>query len=259
MSKLVGQIVSLVHFILFFIALLIFHLPQVIAKTLFGYNAHKKVVDTLCFLILKLLGLFGTRIEYNCNIEIPDNRPLIIISNHQSMYDIAMIIWFFRKRHPKFVSKRELAKWIPSISYNLRHGGSVLINRSDRKQALSQIAKLGEYIEENKFTTSLFPEGTRARDGIMKKFKPAGLVHLIHTAPSALIVPVAVENSWKIMKDKMFPVPFGLTLKFTVLEPVEINEFPENELTSVLEARIRSIVEKKESSVLQSPEAREAV
>jgi len=61
------------------------------------------------------------------------------------------------------------------------------------------------------------------------------------------------------MKDKMFPVPFGLTLKFTVLEPVEINEFPENELTSVLEARIRSIVEKKESSVLQSPEAREAV
>ena len=69
--------------------------------------------------------------------------PLIIVSNHQSMNDIPPIIWYMRKYHPKFVSKIELGKGIPSVSYNLRHGGSALIDRKDSKQALVAIARFG--------------------------------------------------------------------------------------------------------------------
>ena len=45
------------------------------------------------------------------------------------MYDISPIMWYLRKHHVKFVAKKELGKGIPSVSYNLRHGGSILIDR----------------------------------------------------------------------------------------------------------------------------------
>jgi 1-acyl-sn-glycerol-3-phosphate acyltransferase len=47
-----------------------------------------------------------------------------------------------RDFHCKFVSKKELGKGIPSVSYNLRHGGSALIDRKDPKQAIPEIKKI---------------------------------------------------------------------------------------------------------------------
>jgi 1-acyl-sn-glycerol-3-phosphate acyltransferase len=41
------------------------------------------------------------------------------------------------------VSKKELGQGIPSISFNLRHGGSALIDRKDPKQAIPAIKGLG--------------------------------------------------------------------------------------------------------------------
>ena len=74
-----------------------------------------------------------------------------------------------RKHHPKFVSKMELGKGIPSVSYNLSHGGSVLINRKDSRQSLTEIAKLGSYIEKHNRTAVIFPEGTRSKTGHTQK------------------------------------------------------------------------------------------
>jgi 1-acyl-sn-glycerol-3-phosphate acyltransferase len=73
--------------------------------------------------------------------RVPKNVPIIFVSNHQSMYDIIAMIWFLRRFHCKFVSKKEL-EGIPSIS-NLRHGGSALIDRKDPKQAIPAIKGLG--------------------------------------------------------------------------------------------------------------------
>ena len=47
------------------------------------------------------------------------------------MMDIALLLHLFFTNFPKFVSKRELARCIPSVSYNLRRGGNCLIDRDD--------------------------------------------------------------------------------------------------------------------------------
>jgi 1-acyl-sn-glycerol-3-phosphate acyltransferase len=94
------------------------------------------------FLFIKFTALLGTSYKFE-NIErLPKNAPIIFVSNHQSMYDIIAMIWFLRRFHCKFVSKKELGKGIPSISYNLRNGGSVLIDRKDPKQAIPAIKGL---------------------------------------------------------------------------------------------------------------------
>ena len=94
------------------------------------------------FIFVRLTNLLGTTFKFE-NIEsVPKNVPIIFVSNHQSMYDIIAMIWYLRRFHCKFVSKKELGKGIPSISFNLRHGGSVLIDRKDPKQAIPAIKGL---------------------------------------------------------------------------------------------------------------------
>lgn len=127
-----------------------------------------------------------------------------------------------RKHHPKFVSKMELGKGIPSVSYNLRHGGSVLINRKDSKQSLTQIAKLGTYIEKHNRSAVIFPEGTRSKTGEPKKFYTTGLRILIKKAPSAILIPISINNSWKMLKYGKFPYGLGNHISFEVHPPLTI-------------------------------------
>ncbi|CAM4164270.1 1-acyl-sn-glycerol-3-phosphate acyltransferase [Zobellia roscoffensis] len=181
---------------------------------------------SVAFLNLSLMRsthVLGTTYAFNNPHNIPTNRPLIIVLNHQSMHDIPPIVWFMRKHHPKFVSKKELGKGIPSVSYNLRHGGSVLIDRNDSRQALSEIAKLGRYIEKYKRSAVIFPEGTRSRTGHPKPFKATGLKLLMKNAPSALIVPISINNSWKMLKYGKFPNGIGNRITFDVHDPIEVN------------------------------------
>lgn len=229
MQKILSIPLSIVYYILFFCTLLIFHPIQWICLNLFGYKAHKKSVDILNFFLVVDTYVLGTRYKIE-NLEyLPENVPVIIAANHQSMYDIPAIFWFMRKVHPKFISKIELAKGIPSVSYNLRHGGSVVIDRKDPKQALTAIRQLAEYIEKNNRAAAIFPEGTRSRNGKPRKFAENGLKVLCKYAPSAYMVPVTINNSWKMTRWGSFPLGLGNKLTFTIHPPFPVKgtSFPE--------------------------------
>jgi 1-acyl-sn-glycerol-3-phosphate acyltransferase len=146
------------------------------------------------------------------------------------LYDIVAIIWYLRDFHCKFVSKKELGKGIPSVSYNLRHGGSVLIDRKDSKQAIPLIKGLSEYIEKNTRSALIFPEGTRSRTGQPKSFAQSGLKILCKHAPSAYVVPITINNSWKMVRFGAFPMGLGNRLKFTIHQPLKVSEYSFEEL-----------------------------
>ncbi len=175
--------------------------------------------------LMRCLHILGTRFTFENPYEIEKGRPLIIVANHQSMYDISPLSVFFRKYHPKFISKIELGKGIPSVSYNLRHGGAALIDRKNPRQSLPALMKFGEYIETNNRSAVIFPEGTRSIDGTPKRFQTKGLEVLFKKIPSALIVPVTINNSWKMMCYGKFPLGLGNHLKFTVHKPLELATF----------------------------------
>lgn len=238
MRKAIGWLLTPLHLLLFAAVLLVFHIAQVLALP-FGYEAHKRVVDYLNFFVLASLKVMGTRFELSCEHALPKDRPLIVVSNHQSMYDIPMLGWLFRDHHPKFIAKIELGKWLPSISYNLRHGGSVLIDRSDPRSSMRAILNFGKRVEERRYAASIFPEGTRARDGVMKEFIPAGLITLVRAAPSAIIVPVAIDGSWELLRYRMRPVPYGVRVTCKALAPVDAKEYSPKDLVGVVEKRIR--------------------
>lgn len=238
MKKILSYLFSVIFYLFFGLTLVIFHALQWLSFNLFGYQAHKKSVDLFNFFLLRCLNLVGTRFQFKNKYTFDNNRPHIIVSNHQSMFDIPPIIWYLRQLHPKFISKKELAKGIPGISYNLRHGGSVLIDRKNAEQALGQIKKLGQYISETQRAAVIFPEGTRSRTGVPKAFAFNGLKTLFEACPDAVVVPVCINNSWKLQRYGMFPLDIGVFLKLKVLQPLEVKNFEVPELIQIIETRI---------------------
>jgi 1-acyl-sn-glycerol-3-phosphate acyltransferase len=188
------------------------------------------------FLLIYSLMILGSRIKLKGFEKIPYNKPLIIVSNHQSQFDIPPVVWIFRKHYPKFISKIELGKGIPSISYNLKKGGSALIDRSNKGQAIKEIIKLGRQIEQNNYSACIFPEGTRSKNGQVKTFKVGGLGTLLKTAPSAVVVPFAVDNNYLLQH---FPMGLGLKLTYSVLDPIDRTEKTAEEITELCELAIK--------------------
>ena len=248
MQKLLAYFLSGLYMIVFSLALLVFHPVQWVCLRAFGYNPHRMSVAILNLCLMRCTHILGTTYSFNFASELPTNVPLIIVPNHQSMHDIPPIIWYMRKYHPKFVSKSSLGRGIPSVSYNLRHGGSALINRNDSRQSIAQITKLGLYIEKHRRSAVIFPEGTRSHTGHLKPFKVTGLKLLMKNAPSALVVPVSIDNSWKMMRYGKFPNGLGNHIRFQVHQPIAINDNFDEIITSVEKAVISGLTSYKSTA-----------
>ncbi len=221
MNKILAYLFTPLHYFAFGLFLCIFHPIQWLALKFGGIKAQKKSVDLLNFFLVGTYYIAGCRVKFINRQQLPENRPIIFIANHQSMYDIAPLIWFLRRHHAKFISKIELTKGIPSISFNLKHGGGANIDRKDSKQAVAEILKLGERMKANNWSAVIFPEGTRSKDGQLKPFSVGGIATLLKKAPNSLIVPIAINGSSKLVQFGSFPLSFGEKISFTVLEPIE--------------------------------------
>jgi 1-acyl-sn-glycerol-3-phosphate acyltransferase len=241
-GRFISWICTPFYVVVFISLLVVFHLLQMIAA-LFGRGAQKHALDLMNICIVwNIRILAGARFSYIGQPTLPSDRSIIIVSNHQSMYDIPMMMWACRSREVGFIAKRELGRWIPSISLALRTLGSVLIDRKDAKASLRAIGEFGEMKERAHQVAAIFPEGTRARDGKMKQFRPSGFLTLLRTMPSALIQPVAIRGNWRILRYNFCPIPFGTTIEMEFLEPVEPNGRPPEEVLAEVEGRIRASV-----------------
>lgn len=243
MKRIIGHILSPLHHIGFFFFLILFQPIQWLSFKLGGYAAHKKSVDVLNYCLVSTYYLVGCNVNFRNNQNLPTDRPIIFVANHQSMYDIPPLIYHLRKYHAKFISKIELTKNIPSISFNLKYGGGANIDRNDRKQSVAEILKLGQRMKDNNWSTVIFPEGTRSKNGKMKEFKIGGIATILKKAPNALIVPIAIENSWQMVQYGLLWLNAFIPLKFTVLEPIEPAGYDMELLIKHLESEVKKTVE----------------
>ncbi|WP_435413850.1 lysophospholipid acyltransferase family protein [Polaribacter aestuariivivens] len=237
--KILSYILSPIFVLVFFLLLIIFHPLQWLSLNIFGHKAHNAVVATLNFFLVKSMLIIGVPIRLINKYKIPEDTSVIFVSNHQSTFDIPPIGWFFRKQHPKFVAKIELGKGIPSVSYNLRNGGAALINRKDPKQAISELVNFSKRINENKWGAIIFPEGTRSRNGEPKKFAVNGLKVITKFNKDGYIVPLTINNSWKVFKYGKFPLGLGSPITITTHEPIKISSLPFEDLLEKTEKVIK--------------------
>jgi 1-acyl-sn-glycerol-3-phosphate acyltransferase len=240
MRKFFGYILTPIHIVLFALVLYVFHPIQWICFNWFGYRAHKRAVDIMNWCLTATYYVLGDTVTFINKQNLPIGRPIIFIANHQSLYDIPVMIWYLRKYHAKFISKIELTKGTPSVSYNLRHGGGANIDRSNPRQSIMELGKLGTRMSENEWSCVIFPEGTRATDGVMKDFQSAGVAAILKKCPEALVVPVAIQNSWKIKQYGAYPMDTFIKMTWEVLRPIEPAGKSAEEVVKESETAIRT-------------------
>jgi 1-acyl-sn-glycerol-3-phosphate acyltransferase len=237
--KILSYLLSPIFAFVFFLLLFIFHPLQWIGFNVFGYKGHKFIVDSMNWFLVKSLLVLAIPVKVENEHELPMDTTLIFVSNHQGIFDIPPIISSFRKHHPKFVSKIELGKGIPSISYNLRKGGAALIDREDSKQAIATLANFAKRINKNKWGAVIFPEGTRSRNGTPKSFASSGLKIITKYNKEGYVVPLTINNSWKVFKYGKFPFGFGSPITITTHKPIKISSLPFEELLQKTEKIIK--------------------
>jgi len=245
MRKFFGYILSPLVIIAFFLVLLIFQPIQWVCHRFFGYAAHKRSVDLLNLCLLSTVYLAGNRVVFTNKQNLPQGRPIIFLANHQSMFDIPPLIYYLRKFHAKFISKIELTKGIPSISFNLKYGGAANIDRKDSRQSISEIIKLATKMKENNWSAAIFPEGTRSKDGKVKTFQVGGIATILKKCPNALLVPIAIKNTWKITEYGYYPLNSFVRMTWDVLEPIEPAGSPAEELVKEAEDKIKAYLHQK--------------
>jgi 1-acyl-sn-glycerol-3-phosphate acyltransferase len=239
MKKLLGYVLSPFSIIAFFLVLCIFQPVQWICYRFFGYSAHKRAVDLLNLCLTRTIYISGDTVTFINKQNLPTGRPMIFLANHQSLLDIPPLIWHLRKYHAKFISKIELTKGIPSISYNLKHGGGANIDRKDPRQSLMEMGKLGTRMKENNWSTVIFPEGTRSKTGRVRTFQAGGIAIILKKCPDALLVPIAINNSWNLVRYGFYPLNTFTSITLEVLEPIEPEKRPVDELVAEAEGRIK--------------------
>lgn len=187
---------------------------------LFGIHAMEITVGVVQRILLWSFHLSGARINVERHPDVKKKSAYIFLSNHQSLLDIPIFGGLLFSNYPKYIAKAELAKRVPLVSYNLRRGGNAIIDRASGSTAIRVIRDFGRTCQERGVSPVIFPEGSRSRDGRLKEFKPGGTAALLRAAPEMPIVPTTIDGSWLLLKNKLFPIPFGTRINVRFDAPI---------------------------------------
>lgn len=167
--------------------------------------------------------------------NIPKDKGVLFVGNHQSNLDIPILMGFINK--PKgFIAKVELSK-IPILSKWMKYLGCVFIDRSDVRQSLLAINQGAENLK-NGASMVIFPEGTRSKDGTLGDFKPGSLKLAIKAG--APVIPVAINGSINILPKKGFIIR-PTEVKIIISPPVELDKTLQKDSNALAET-VRNII-----------------
>ncbi len=104
MGRMLDWTATLLFLPLFGLVLVVFEVVQRAAKAV-GKRAHDYAVACLCTSLVEAFRVTGLRLDVERSPAVHPHRPYLIVSNHQSMFDIALLGHLFFTNFPKFVSK----------------------------------------------------------------------------------------------------------------------------------------------------------
>ena len=171
--------------------------------------------------------------------NIPDEGPVIIVSNHVSFVD-PLILGGMIRRPVRFVMYYRIYE-IPVLKFIFRTGKAIPIaGRSENEAVLeAAYARMHEVLETGD-VLGIFPEGGLTADGEIQPFKP-GIERALAGHP-ATVVPIALCNLWGSLFSRRDPLhkrrPYKLWAKIDmrVGQPIPAAEVTAERLQREVEA-----------------------
>jgi len=157
-----------------------------------------------------VLWVCRVKVHVHGRHRLPLDRAVLFMANHQSNFDIPILMAAFDTLQVRWVSKQEVRK-VPVLGLCMQVTHQVLVDRDSPTQAISVIRQVKKLLDAG-ISVVLFPEGTRTRDGHLQPFKPGGFA--VAVATGAPVVPVTLKGSGAIWP------PGGLALRPGTVEVV---------------------------------------
>jgi 1-acyl-sn-glycerol-3-phosphate acyltransferase len=195
----------------------------------------------LAFSISKLwaytmLAVSFVRTEIKNKNKIQKGKSYIIISNHQSMYDIIALVTTLGIQF-RWIIKKELLK-IPVFGYALYASRNIFIDRSTPASAIESINKGFERLPEG-VSVMVFAEGTRSPDGRIQEFKKGGFITAVRR--KIPILPVTVNGSRRILPKKSLVMKPG-KIQVVVGDPIDVTGYTIDTVQELIDKTRQTII-----------------
>lgn len=193
----------------------------------YRWSAARSLIDaTLSWRGRRLFAIARFTVGIRLHVEIQQDalpEQMILIANHQSVIDIIALLASFRNHSLRFVAKKELGRWFPAVSRVLRVQRHALISRhGDFGTAMREIEHLGRHLARTERSDRpvcpvIFPEGTRSRDGAVRRFH-SGAVRRLQRERPLPIVAVALDGGWRFARmQDLARIPVGHEYRVAVV------------------------------------------
>ncbi|MDB4952359.1 MAG: 1-acyl-sn-glycerol-3-phosphate acyltransferase [Gemmatimonadetes bacterium] len=127
-----------------------------------------------------------------------DPGPCVVVMNHQSVFDIPLLLAITPGPYPKIPTRDRYRRGIPGVSPMLRACRyPVITQRRDTiRSDLAVIAGAADEVARGESAMAIFPEGHRTRDGEIGPFMVRGLRTILEHAPDVPVWIIVADGMW---------------------------------------------------------------
>ena len=228
------------------VGFLILSIPLILIELLIGiFSPRIKDVSSLAIVnaVFRLcLFLSGARPTVIGLENVPKDKAVLYICNHQSFFDI--LLTYVRVPRPTgYVAKLEMKK-MPLLNVWMIFLHCLFLDRANIKEGLKVILKCIEKVKSG-ISICIFPEGTRCRS--KDEFLPfhAGSFK-IATKTGCPIIPVSINNTSAIFEDQ-FPIMKKTHVILEYGTPIildELSEYDQKHIDKYTENIIKTMYDK---------------
>lgn len=182
------------------------------------------------------INLTGTKVKVIGSENIPKDKACLFVVNHQSAFDIPLVLGFVDKPMG-IIAKKEIEK-IPIMSYWMKQMHCIFMDRLNIRESIKSINE-GIEILKSGYSLAIFPEGTRGNGEILGEFKKGSI--RLGIKSDVPIIPIAINGTRKIWEyNNLVIKPADVSI--TICSPIYAKDLTKQE-QNVLSEKIKLIIE----------------
>jgi 1-acyl-sn-glycerol-3-phosphate acyltransferase len=166
----------------------------------------------------------------------PAAESFVLMSNHQSLYDVPVIYQSLQRRI-RMVAKQELFR-VPIWGRAMRRAGFIALDRQSRERSRETLLASASVLQAG---TSIWiaPEGTRSKDGRLGEFRKGGF-HLALQS-GCRILPISIAGTRAVLPAKGAHITDGCEVDVVVHAPIDPRPFGDGGREQLI-AQVRSAI-----------------
>lgn len=232
-------LIALLLFLYLLLGIPVLLVEKLVAKI----NPHAR--DISCLRMVQwafklMLWITGADISYIGRENVPKDRAVLYVGNHNSYFDI-LLTYSQCPGLTGYVAKSEMLRY-PLLRDWMKRLYCVFLDRSDLRAGMQMILTCIDYIK-NGISICIFPEGTRSKDGQMQPFHEGSLKMAAKTG--CRIIPMAISNSAQIFENHMpFVRPCKVIVEYGApVYPKELSKEDQKFLGAYTQKKIQEMLD----------------